>query len=32
MGVRNTPDYFDHKPMNLRELREVRIDNSRVRN
>ncbi|MEO8237468.1 MAG: hypothetical protein ABI576_05115 [Flavobacterium sp.] len=32
MGVRNTPDYFEHKPINFKELREVQIDNTRVRN
>lgn len=32
IGVRNTPDYFDHKAINFNELRRTQIDNTRVRN
>lgn len=31
MGVRNTPDYFNHKIIDFQELRKVQIDNTRVR-
>ena len=32
IGVRNTPDYFDHKILDFNELRRVQIDNTRVKN
>lgn len=31
MGVRNTPNYFNHKIIDFNELRRVQIDNTRVR-
>ena len=30
MGVRNTPDYFKHKVIDLNEHREVKVDKTRV--
>lgn len=32
MGVRSTPNYFDHKIIDFYELGRVKIDNTRVRN